>query len=420
MLELEERFMLKEMYRKGLSISEIARQTGYDRKTIRAAIQTPLTKEKRRRQVGVRKISRYEGYVKERMGEGVLNAHKLFLEIQERGYTGGESQVKAYVHPYRMANQQTATVRFETEPGQQAQVDWGSFGYIDDEGQRKRLYGFAMTLGWSRAMYLEFTVSADTAWFLRCHLHGFAYLGGVSEQVLHDNLKSAVLRRGADGQIHWNPRYLDFAQTLGFSPQACRPYRPQTKGKVESGIKYAKYNFWQGLHFSDLADLNSQASTWLNKVANTRCHGTTGVTPFSRLSQEGLKAVPVDRYDTSIITSRRSSKDCLVSYEGNFYSVPAANAQQMLVVKETEARELLIFNAQGDLLAQHALLAGRRQRSVQAAHYAPLLPNKIGSNTPPTAFQQVTSLPLPLTAQTIPQVEVRPLSAYDLFAGVQS
>jgi transposase len=110
-------------------------------------------------------------------------------------------------------------VRFETEPGEQAQVDWAHFGFIVHEGRRRPLYAFLMTLGWSRAMYVEFTVSADEGWFLRCHLHAFHYFGGIPEEVLHDNLKTAVLSREADGTIHWQPRYLDFAHYYGFTPR---------------------------------------------------------------------------------------------------------------------------------------------------------------------------------------------------------
>jgi len=225
-----------------------------------------------------------------------------------------------------------------------------------------------------------------------------------------------VLSHTADGQIQWNPRYLDFAATVGFSPHACRPYRPQTKGKVESGVKYVKYNFWPGLHFVDLPDLNQQALTWLNTVANPRVHGTTGVVPFSRLSQEGLLPLPVHQYDTSVITSRRSSTDCLVSYEGNYYSVPAAYAQHVLVVKETEAGELLIFSPDGELLAQHRLLMGRRQRSVQAAHYVGLPPT---SQRPalPTVIQILPVLPTVTIRPLMPQVETRPLSVYEALTG---
>jgi len=127
-------------------------------------------------------------------------------------------------------------------PFEQGQVDWGYFGFITHQGRTYRLYAFVMTLGWSRASYLHFTISADTTWFIRCHLHAFAYLGGVPKRLLYDNLKSVVLRRDAEDVVHWNPRFLDFADVAGFAPQACKPYRPQTKGKVENGVKYVRGN----------------------------------------------------------------------------------------------------------------------------------------------------------------------------------
>lgn len=121
------------------------------------------------------------------------------------------------------------------------------------------------------------------------------------------------------------------------------PYRPQTKGKVENGVKYVRGNFWPGLHFRDLEDLNAQALAWLNTTANPRMHGTTGEVPFTRLRLEGLQpATKAFSYDTSVMTTRRSSKDCLISYEGNLYSVPAAYARKALQVNITEAGELVI------------------------------------------------------------------------------
>jgi transposase len=101
----------------------------------------------------------------------------------------------------------------------------------------------------------------DIAWFIRCHLAAFTYLGGLPRILLYDNLKSVVLARERDGTIHWNPRFLDFADVAGFSARACKPYRAQTKGKVESGVKYVRNNFWPGLHFRDLKEVNQQALT---------------------------------------------------------------------------------------------------------------------------------------------------------------
>ena len=177
MVALEERFMIRELYRKGVSISEIARQTGRDRKTIRQTVNAPdLLPPKHSRQVKVCKIDPYALYLEQRMAEGVLNARKLYGEILAQGYPGKESKVREFVHERRPDKEPTGTVRFETAPGEQGQVDWGYFGFITHHGRTYRLYAFVMTLGWSRASYLRFTIAADTTWFIRCHLHAFTYL----------------------------------------------------------------------------------------------------------------------------------------------------------------------------------------------------------------------------------------------------
>lgn len=415
MLEVEDRFMIKELHRKGISISDIARQTGHDRKTVRKALTEPLVLPKQPGQATYYRLGPYTEYLKRRIAEGVLNASKLYDEIKRQGYEGSRSQLRAFVHPFRVALQSQATVRYETEPGEQAQADWGHFGYINHRGHQRRLYAFVMTLGWSRAMYVEFTVSADAAWWLRCHEHAFAFFGGVPRAVLHDNLKTAVLDREADGSIHWNPRYLDFADYYGFTPKACQPYRAQTKGKVESGVKYVRRNFWLGLRFTDLLDLNRQLWTWLDTVANVRVHGTTGAVPWLRLADENLRPVWGQPYDTSLISYRRSSSDCLISYNGNFYSVPAGYHKQQLLVKETEQGDLIICNAQGDEIARHHLSAGYNERIIEPAHY-----KGIASVTPrlkrAAATQIAVGEPTGLGQVDAPQVETRPLSIYQALA----
>jgi transposase len=411
MLKVEERVMIKDQYRRGVPISDIARETGHDRKTIRAIVKGP-TIPPHKRKGRAKKLDPFVPYLEKRIQEGVLNCNKLLEEIRKRGYQGGKSLLKTFVQPYREARQQQAVVRFETEPGEQAQVDWAHFGYIEYRGRRRRLYLFVMTLGWSRASYVEFTVSTDAAWWLRCHVHAFCYFGGAPRVVLHDNLKTAVLEREAGGTIHWNPRYLDFADYYGFTPRACRPYRAQTKGKVESGVRYVRGNFWPGLRFVDLADLNHQAWEWLDTMANLRVHGTTGEVPFDRLPLEGLR--PLDGkpdYDTSLITFRRSSKDCFVSYDGNYYSVPADYARKTLQVKETKDGHLIVLDTQDGEIAHHRLAEGRNLRVVVAAHYAHL---RCGSR--PARRRGAIQVPAPASEPFLPaapEVEIRPLAWYE-------
>ncbi len=251
MLALEERFMIRELYRKGVSISEIARRTGRDRKTNRHIATAPdLSPPKPQRQAKPSKIDAYAPYLERRIAEGVLNARKLYAEILAQGYPGKESKVREFVHDRRPEQEPSGSIRFETAPGEQGQVDWGHFGFITHQGRTCRLYAFVMTLGWSRACYVRFTTSSDTAWFIRCHLHAFAYLGGVPRHLLYDNLKSVVERRDADDMVHWNPRFLDFADVAGFSPQARPPVSTSNEGQSGEWGEICAGKFLARLAFS--------------------------------------------------------------------------------------------------------------------------------------------------------------------------
>ena len=156
--------------------------------------------------------------------------------------------------PWRTEERERAFVRFETAPGEQAQMDWGHFGNWDG----RRLYGFALTLCWSRMLFVEFTQRQDIETLLNCMVHAFRYFGGVTATILTDNMKTVVVDR-VEEQPRFHPKMLDFASYYGFLPRVCHPYRPQTKGKIESGIRYVKSSFWPPLEFSTLTALNAQA-----------------------------------------------------------------------------------------------------------------------------------------------------------------
>ena len=208
----------------------------------------------------------------------------------------------------------------------------------------KRLYGFALTLGWSRMQYVEFTQRQDIETLLNCMVHAFQYFGGMTTSILTDNVKTVVLDR-IDGQPRFHPKMLDFASYYGFLPRVCHPYRPQTKGKIESTIRYIKSSFWPGLEFDSLAELNRQALLWCGE-ANRRVHATTREVPLERLARENL--TPLDGqpdYDTGYVGHRQVAKDCLVSYRGNRYSVPHSYAGKSVLVREPlDAGTVRIFH----------------------------------------------------------------------------
>lgn len=214
-------------------------------------------------------------------------------------------------------------------------MDWGSLTYVGSDGSRRRRWACVMVMGYSRAIYLEIVRRADVATFIACHPNAFEYFGGIPRRCLYDNAKVVVLGRDAGGDPEWNRRMLDFSLRLGFKPQLCRPYRAQTKGKVERAIKYVKGNFWPTVRFVNDRDLNHQAIAWCDGIANARVHGTTGKVPARLLERERpeLLALP-DRRTLAPYLRRdyKVSRDGFVSFEGSRYGVPWRFAQQRVQV----------------------------------------------------------------------------------------
>lgn len=194
--------LVKEIYElkgKGRSMRGIAKDLGISRNTVSKYVNSPeLPKPKPRAKRGS-KLDAYTGYIDVRLAEGLENCVVLLREISDLGYEGSYTILKDYVHPRRRPRQPKATVRFETGPGEQAQVDWGVFSYMAENGRRRRMWAFVMVLGWSRAIYVEFVRRADVRTFIRCHLNAFEYFGGVPRRCLYDNAKVVVLERDEEG-----------------------------------------------------------------------------------------------------------------------------------------------------------------------------------------------------------------------------
>ena len=167
----------------------------------------------------------------------------LLRELRQRGYGGGYTILTDWLRPQRESARAVAVRRFETPMGHQAQVDWGHLGSIEIDGKTRQLSGFTFTLGYSRAMMAEAALDQTLGTLLRMHEEAFRQLGGVPEEILYDRMKTVWLKTDERGEIVWHPVFSDFPRYWGFRPRFCRPYRAQTKGKIESGIKYVRRNF---------------------------------------------------------------------------------------------------------------------------------------------------------------------------------
>ncbi len=362
--------MIRQLFNQGLTITAIANIMNLTRKTISANLKKETAPKYNRKKQKESKLNPYREYIKMQLEAYDLTAERLFRKIKEQGYKGGYGIVAKFVNIEKKELRKRAVLRFETLPGEQAQVDWGYFGEIYDQEQKRRikLYCFFMILGYSRTLYVEFFERAHIMNFLIGHNNAFKYFGGYTKEILYDNLKSVVIKRALRAEeSEFNKKFMDFAGFYGFNPILCRPYKPNTKGKVENSVLYVRQNFFAGEEFTSLNQVNRESQEWL-KVVNARIHSTTKQQPIERLKLEGLLPIKDKKmYDTSVIKYRRAFNDCHFSYEGNFYSVPYKYAGKEISVKE-ENNEITVFYRQ-EIIAQHTLIAAKGQRISSPSHF---------------------------------------------------
>jgi hypothetical protein len=222
-------------------------------------------------------------------------------------------------------------------------------------------------------MYLEFTVSQTSEFFLACHERAFATFGGVPQRLLIDNLKSAVLQRLAGVAPVFNPKYLDFSRHWGFEISACNVRSGNEKGRVENGVGYVKKNFLSGLELTDLPAVQAVGTLWMNTIANVRLHESTHERPIDRFEQERtlLKPLNANGFDLARIVRLRANKQFRVALDANHYSVPAKYANQHVIVKAYDDR--LCIYADDKLIGRHVRCMDRHQDIEDPQHPAALL-----------------------------------------------
>lgn len=408
---------IKSLRQQGRSIRSIARQLGISRATVRRYLRSPEPpRYVRRAKPSI--LDPYKDYLAARLAEvPELHATVLLREIRAQGYAGEITLVKDFIRPLRSERRRLKelTVRYETAPGEQMQVDWSEFHRLPDE---QKLYAFGAVLSWSRMQFVYFTTRMTVQELLTGLVLAFEYFGGWTGKILFDNPKTVVLRRGASvrsSTLH--PRFQDFLGHYGLQLQLCEPRRPQTKGKIERPFSYVAASLVlpeRGRHDTAHA-WNTVGRRWLDTVANVRIHGTTGERPIDRLPREGLIPLQSVRpYDLTWTEARRVSRDGRVSWEGNLYSVPWEHGSTSVLVRRVPTGQLEIVRG-GITIAVHQERSDRGQVVVLPEHVAGLWQRTLGRKqaySPPPAVARM----LPHT-ELLPTlaVERRDLSLYDAF-----
>jgi len=292
--------------------------------------------------------------------------------LQERGYSGSYSAVLRLARKIDPKTPE-AVVRIETEPGEEAQVDFGYVGLMRDaDGSLRKTWSFVMTLSWSRHAYVEFVNDQSIGTWLRCHQNAFEYFGGAPRHLVIDNLKAGVTRAvWDDPQLQM--AYRECAEHYGFLVRPCKPRTPQHKGKVERGVDYVEGNFLGGRGEMALSAANREVRAWCLGAAGNRIHGTTKERPlerFDEVEQARLKPLPTAAYDLAVWKKNKLHRDCHVVFEGSYYSAPFRLIGQKVWIC-AGSRQIRLFNDKYELIATHEKAKKPGERHTHRDHLPP-------------------------------------------------
>ncbi|SEU47417.1 IS21 family transposase [Nonomuraea wenchangensis] len=380
----------------GASISEIARETGLNWRTVRKYLEhegpvappTAAARPSRRNQM----IDAYAPVIDAWLRAELLLKGTVIHErlVEEYGFTGNYQRVKLYLQQARpriaaelgYSPNELARLhrRFEVVPGAQAQVDWGDEGAILAHVGIVKVYSFHMVLSYSRDPFCCFTTSQDLATFWACHRRAFEHFGGVPGSIVYDRTKTVVRRHVAPGKaVPLHPEAVAFAGHYDFDIDVLAAYRPTGKGRVERQVSIVRDHVLAGRSFASLDDLDNAFLAWvpLRRRLTHRTHGEV-IGVRARRDHAALRPIPSRPYIVANRHLRHVGKDCLVAFEANLYSVPATKVvpRQLVEVRASSATVSLhttVPDEQGiTLLAVHPRAVGRGARVVDPEHWRAL------------------------------------------------
>jgi transposase len=406
MLQADEVVAMLRLHELGWGAKRLSKEFGCARNTVRRYLReggaAPFKKPVRRTA-----FDGLDDWLRERFFRHDGNADVIRQELaSEHGIIIGLRSVELRVREWRreLKAQKRATVRFETPPGRQLQIDFGQTRvWIGDE--RIRVNVFVATLSYSRRIHIRASLrERQTDWFEGME-GAFLRFGGVPGEVLLDNAKALVEHHDAvSREVRFNARLWAFARYWGFVPRACAPYRARTKGKDERGVGYVKKNAIAGRRFESWASFEAHLDRWIREVADQRDHGTTGEPPIERFAGEVDALRPLSGrapFGQLRDLVRKVQADCAIDLDTNSYSVPWRLIGESVQVVVLAGR--VIVRHAGHVVADHALCLGRRQRIVDRVHFV--------------GVAGIEGLVRSAPVESTPAVLLRPLAEYEAVVG---
>lgn len=349
----------------GYAKARIASLLNLDKKTVAKYLANPEPERKKVQRESL--LDPFRAEIGELLSRDPQASAAVILQrLQTKGFAGKITIVRDYLATVRPKSRR-AFIRFESAPGEQCQVDWGHFGAIDYGNTARKLYCLAVTESHSRMLYLEFGHSQSQQALHRGLWNAFAFFGGATRELVHDNMLTAVIERNGS-LVRYNTAFLDFLRQLKIAPRACNRASPQEKGKVEKGvIHYIRHNFWPLRTFTDLNDLQRQADLWRDSVANVRIHATTGEKPAVRFQPKAL--TPIDSAVDLDLRDRATAKvhvDFSVRFDGNAYTVPPWAVGRQVAIAADHRQVTIYYKAR--TIAVHQRSWQRKQR-IESPHH---------------------------------------------------
>lgn len=355
---------------KGLSIRAIARELGISRNTVKRYLRQDeeAIQKKQDDPSRFKKLDECRDYIIHLLQTfPLLSAVKVLRKLKEKypdiDVSGRSARryISELKETHSLKQKRYYEPVLDMVPGVQCQIDGGELRKVLVEGVETIIYFVVFVLSYSRMIYVGLSrTPVDTERFIQMHDEAFRYFGGMPEECVYDQAKLVVIHEQYR-ELTLNQRFHAYATTAGFRIHACEGYDPQSKGKVEAGVKYVKINCLYGEEFSNWQLLEQHLMQWLDKTANTRTHGTTGESPIDRyVRDEQAQMKPYLTLDylhrgSSHQTSRKVDKTGLVSWKANKYSVPMIWQQAKVGVREDGANLIMSDLESGQEITRHGL-----------------------------------------------------------------
>ena len=364
---------IRYLHAQGMGIRAIAKELGVARKTVRHALRAEDVPKYERPKRPNPQLDPYAPQIRELYFQKHLIGSRILRELRAVGYTGGKSALYTYLRSLGASVPSgRVTERYETAPGQQGQFDWSPYT-LELGGELRRVAVYGLVLGYSRRKHYTASLDERQPSIFEAIEESFWHFGGAPKELLVDNARALVVDANPS-HFRWNPQFLELCGHYRVQPRACQVRRAQTKGKVERPFFYLEQQFIKGNTWTSFAHFLEELARFEREDLDVQVHSTTRERPIDRFAAEQsfLTPLPERRFVGTLALSRKVSWDCLVSYEGSRYSVPAGYASKMVWVLPSHGSHIHIVNTKRETIAEHALSRVKGATVIVQEHYASL------------------------------------------------